>query len=167
MVELNSRSFSKCKIFYLTFCKLMLFSMHPMKCTTENAKVWLDGATFWFWLSPRNFNPRKFNFWSVFHTKPFPPVTPCDDNGIKRCEILLCTFWYIGKVCHIMSTYLNAHAKVKKCIFDSQLPGNWFEFGIIENDLWSSTIWAIQIKNSFAEFKNPRIPVMQPMNVLL
>ena len=44
-----------------------------------------------------------------------------------------------------MSTYPNAHAKVKKLIADVQFPGDRFELGIIENDLWSSTIWAIQI----------------------
>ena len=64
-------------------------------------------------------------------------------------------------------TCSNAHANAKKCIFDSQFPGNWFKFGIIENDFWSSRIWAFQIQDSFAGFKNPRIPVMQPMNVLL
>ena len=61
-----------------------------------------------------------------------------------------------------MSTHSNAHANAKKCIFDSQFPGNWFEFGIIENDFWSSTIWAIQIQDSFAGFKNPKIPGIQP-----
>ena len=30
-----------------------------------------------------------------------------------------------------MSTHSNAHANAEKCIFDSQFPGNWFEFGII------------------------------------
>jgi len=28
----------------------------------------------------------------------------------------------------------DAHAKVKKWIFDVQFPGNWFEFDIIGND---------------------------------
>ena len=63
-----------------------------------------------------------------------------------------------------MSTYPNAHAKVKKCIFDSQLPGNWFEFGIIETDFKSSTIWAIQIQDSLAGMKNSKIPGIQPTN---
>ena len=36
-----------------------------------------------------------------------------------------------SKVCHIMSTYLNAHAKIKKLIFDIQFPGNRFQLGII------------------------------------
>ena len=39
-----------------------------------------------------------------------------------------------------MSTYPNAYAKVEKYIFDSQLQGNWFEIGIIENEFWSSLI---------------------------
>ena len=34
--------------------------------------------------------------------------------------------WYTWKVCRIMSTYSNAHAKVKNWIFDFQFPGNWF-----------------------------------------
>ena len=60
-----------------------------------------------------------------------------------------------------MSTQSNTHANAKKFIFDSQFPGNWFEFGIIENDFWSSTISAIQIQDSFAGFKNPKIPGIQ------
>ena len=43
-----------------------------------------------------------------------------------------------------------------------QFQGNWFEFGIIENDFWSSTIWAIQIHVSFTEFKNPKTPGIHP-----
>ena len=61
-----------------------------------------------------------------------------------------------------LPTYSNAHANAKKCIFDSQFPGNWFKFGIIENDFWSSTIWAFQIQDSFAGFKNPKIPGILP-----
>ena len=61
-----------------------------------------------------------------------------------------------------MSTYTNTHAKVKNWIFEIQFPGNWFEFGIIGNDFWSSTIWATQIHFFFAEFKNPKIPGIQP-----
>ena len=52
-----------------------------------------------------------------------------------------------------MSTYSNAHAKVKNLIFDVLLPGKKFEFGIILNPFWSFIIWAIQIHFSFAEFK--------------
>ena len=61
-----------------------------------------------------------------------------------------------------MSTYPNAYAKVEKYIFDSQLQGNWFEIGIIENEFWSSLIWAIQIQHLFAGFENPKIPGIQP-----
>ena len=71
-----------------------------------------------------------------------------------------------SKVCHIMSTYLNAHAKIKKLIFDIQFPGNRFQLGIIKNDFWSSTIWAIQIQASFPEFKNPKNPGIQPIHEL-
>ena len=63
--------------------------------------------------------------------------------------------------CRIMFTYSNAHAKVQKCIFNSQLPENLFEFGIIDNDFWSSTTWDIQIQDSFAWFKNPKLPGIQ------
>ena len=63
-------------------------------------------------------------------------------------------FWSIWKVCRRMSTHSNAYANAKKCIFDSHFPGNWFEFGIIENDFWSSTIWAIyQIQVDSGRFK--------------
>ena len=62
-----------------------------------------------------------------------------------------------------MLTYANAHAKVKKIIFDVLFPGNWFEFGIIGNDFRISTIWAIKIQVSFAGFKNPKIHGIKPM----
>jgi len=64
-----------------------------------------------------------------------------------------------------MSTYLNAHAKVKYCIFDSQLSGNWFEFSLIEKDSWSSKILANQIQDSFPGFNNPKTPGIQPSHV--
>ena len=57
-----------------------------------------------------------------------------------------------------MSTYPNAHARLKKLIFAAQLAGNWFEFGLILNDFWSSTIWAIQIQVSLAGLKIQKIP---------
>ena len=65
-----------------------------------------------------------------------------------------------------MTTYLNAHAKVKKLISDVQFSGNQFELGIIENDFWSSTIWAIQIQVSFPEFENPKNPGIQPIDTM-
>ena len=43
----------------------------------------------------------------------------------------------------LTSVHQNAHANAKKWIFDIQYPGNRFEFGIVSNDFWSSTIWAI------------------------
>ena len=38
-------------------------------------------------------------------------------------------------------TYPTAHANVWNCIFDHKFPGNRFEFGIILNHFWSSTVW--------------------------
>ena len=64
-----------------------------------------------------------------------------------------------------MYTYPNAYAKVKNLISDVKFTGNWFEFGTIENDFWSSTIWAIQIQVSFLEFENPENPGIQPNNL--
>ena len=63
-----------------------------------------------------------------------------------------------------MSTYPNAHAKIKKVISEIQFPENRFELGINENDFWSSTIWAIQIQDSLAGMKNSKIPGIQPTN---
>ena len=40
-----------------------------------------------------------------------------------------------------MSTYSNAHAKIKNKIFYVRLPGTWFIWDIIQNDFWNSTIW--------------------------
>ena len=61
-----------------------------------------------------------------------------------------------------MFTNPDAYANAEKWNFDVQSPGNWFEFGIIGNDFWSSTISAFQIQVSFAVFKNPKIPGSQP-----
>ena len=68
------------------------------------------------------------------------------------------------KVCRILSPYPNAYAKVQKLIFDVHFPGNCFEFGIILNDFWSSTIWSIQIQVSRTESENPENPGIQPTN---
>ena len=62
-----------------------------------------------------------------------------------------------------MPTYSNAQAKVKILIFNVQFPGNWYGFGIILNDFRSSTIQAIQIEFSFAQFENPKNPGIQPI----
>ena len=78
--------------------------------------------------------------------------------GIKRCGILLRIFWCMWKVCRRMSTCPNAHAKVIKWIFELRFPGNWFEFIVIVNGFWSSTIWDIQIEVSFAGFKILKFP---------
>ena len=82
--------------------------------------------------------------------------------GIKRCGIFLHIFWYMWKVCRIMSTYSNAHAKIKNWIFDVQFPGNWFGFSIISHNFWSPTICAIRIQFPFAQFKNSKSPGIQP-----
>ena len=46
----------------------------------------------------------------------------------KDVEFSCLYMWYMWKVCPIMSTYSNAHAKVKNWIFDVQFPGNWFAY---------------------------------------
>ena len=84
---------------------------------------------------------------------------------IKRCRIWLCIFWYMWQVCRRKSTYSNAHAKVKSRIFHVWFPGTLFKFDIISNAFWNSIIWAIQIQVSFAGFKNPKIPGIQPIYV--
>ena len=94
----------------------------------------------------------KSNFYVVFNIELFPRRNVI---GIKRCGIFLRIFLSKWKICRKMSTYPNAHANAKKWIFDIQYPGNRFEFGIISNDFWSSTIWAIQIEFPLQEFENP------------
>ena len=83
----------------------------------------------------------KSNFCVVFNIELFSASSRGNVIGIKRCGIFLRIFLSIWKVCRKMSTYPNAHANAKKGIFDIQYPGNQFEFGIILNDFWSSTIW--------------------------
>ena len=40
--------------------------------------------------------------------------------------------------------------------WDIHFPGNRFEFGIISNDFWSSTIWACHIPLLLNEVENPK-----------
>ena len=61
-----------------------------------------------------------------------------------------------------MPTYLNAHAKIRKLIFEVQFPGNWFEFDIIGNDFSSSTIGDIQILVFFTGTEIPKKNGIQP-----
>ena len=82
--------------------------------------------------------------------------------GVCLLKLSGASFGSIWKACRMMSNYLNAHAKVKKWIFNIEFPWNWFEFDIISNDFWSSIIWAISIQVSLTEFKNPKIPGIQP-----
>ena len=104
-------------------------------------------------ISPRNFNPREIKSSSSFA------------KGISRQKMLnfLGHFSICIKILSGGFTYSNAHAKVKNWIFDVYFPGNWFSFGIISNDFWSSTIWVIQIQVSISEFKNPENPGIQPI----
>ena len=60
----------------------------------------------------------------------------------------------------------NAHAKMKNGIFYVWFPENWFKFDIISNAFWNSTIWAIQIQVTFAGFKNPKNPGLQPTHTM-
>ena len=62
-----------------------------------------------------------------------------------------------------MPTYRNAHAKLKKWIYDIQYPGNRFEFDIISNDFWSSTIWAGQSRHELTGAKTQKNPGIQPI----
>jgi len=64
----------------------------------------------------------------------------------------------------------HAHAKVKKWIFNIEIPRNCFEFGIILNDFWSfsiwdtDSIWDIQIQVSLTGTEIPKNPGIQPKN---
>ena len=71
-------------------------------------------------------------------------------------------FWSMWKVWPEVPSHSNAHAKVKNWIFDAEFPGKLFEFGIILNDFWSSTIRGIQINTTLAELENPKNPGIQP-----
>ena len=48
-----------------------------------------------------------------------------------------------------ISTYPSAQAKLKKWISNDEFPENWFKFGIILNDFWSSTFWDSQNRLAF------------------
>ena len=88
--------------------------------------------------------PVIFNFWPGFHSLILPTVPHWHETW-TRCRIFVRISWFRSQVCPRMSTHSNAHAKIKKCIFEVHYPGNRFELGLIVNDFWSSTIWAVQI----------------------
>ena len=92
----------------------------------------------WFCLNPRNFNPRNLQFRSVFHSKPYLHHRPPRRHSYQQMQ------------------------NFQKWIFPNVFPGNWFKFGIILNDFWSSIIWVIQIQVLLTELKNPKNPGIQP-----
>ena len=57
---------------------------------------------------------------------------------------------------------LDFSTDFRKSVMISVMTFPWSKFGIIENDLCNSIIWAIYIHVSFAGFKNPEIPGIQP-----
>ena len=73
-------------------------------------------------------------------------------------------FIYVKSLPH-PPPYPNAHVNAKKMIFDIQYPGNRFEFGIISNDFWSSTIWASHIRLLLNEVETPKNPGIQPSHL--
>ena len=120
-------------------------------------------------ISPRNFNPRETEF---------PAVLQCEFHARQKMWNFLGHFFiYMYEVqdkirltlrtiwtdCRSMSTYPNAHAKVKNLIFVVHFPGNWFSSDIIWNDFLSSTIWVIQIWVSISEFTILKNPGIQPI----
>ena len=102
-----------------------------MKIPSLTAKIWTILRTVLIQLSKIEKLSEYFTLWNI--------------QGMKRCGILLRIFWFMLATCRGMPTYSNTHAKVKNWIFDVRLSGNRFEFGIIGNDFWSSTIWVFQI----------------------
>ena len=80
---------------------------------------------------------------------------------MSRRGIFLRIFWSILKVCRVMSTYPNAHAK--KWIFNVEFPRNCHGFDIISNDFRSSSIWDTQIVVSFAGTEIRKNPGIQPI----
>ena len=130
----------------------------------HSQQVELVKPTYWFDFSSTHAisTPVKSIFWTIFRIYLFSASNGAHKIGIKRCGIFLRIFWYTRKVCRIMSTNSNAHEKIKNWIFDVQFPGNRIVFSIILHDFWSSTICAIQIQFSFAQFKNSKNPGIQP-----
>ena len=129
---------------------------------------WNNGSVnIWLRLNQHNFNPRNSHICWIIIRNHICLIVPQGGIVIKRSGILLCIFWYtnIWKICPGRLTYANAHANVKKWIIHIWLPRYWFEFGIIWNDFWSSTTWAIQLQASFTEFNNLKNPGIQPSDI--
>ena len=112
----------------------------------------------WFRLNPCNLNLRNFQFLVGFSFKPIFALSPTMTTLISKDV----KFSLMSKVCRILPSFSNAHAKTPKRIFDSHFLDNLFEFGVILNDFWSSIIWAIQIQVSFRELEIPKNPGIQP-----
>ena len=76
---------------------------------------------------PTQFQPPQFSIFGQFFIQNHI-------SSVALYDFLVRIFWSRSQVCSRMPTYSNAHAKVKKWIFEVQFPDNWFEFDIIVND---------------------------------
>ena len=82
-------------------CKLWLESTITVFLTTNKVKFSSLNFISSVYLFPESISlirlAGRSYFWQVFHSKPFFPVAPCDDIGIKRRGIFLRIFWYMRK----------------------------------------------------------------------
>ena len=99
---------------------------------------------------------------SEFQLKPLFLCRPLWRHWYLKMWNLLRIFWCMWKICRVMSTHSNAHAKVKILTFNVRFSENRFDLGIILIEFWTSIIWSIQIHFSFADFKNYKNPGIQP-----
>ena len=94
---------------------------------------------------------------TLYEQHPYSFKSPLNQLESGQTSIIIAISWFCSMNSSHWKNATHAHAKIENWIFDAQFPGNWFEFGIILNNFWSSTIWAIPINISSAEFKNPGI----------
>ena len=103
-------------------------------------------------------------FWSVFHSEPYFPCRPLWRNCYQKMwDFIVHLLIYVKSLSEDVHL-LKRPRKSENGIFHVWFPWNWFEFGIIRNDFWSSTVWAFQIQVWFTEFKNPKNPGIQPID---
>ena len=80
---------------------------------------------------------------------------------LKDVEFNLAFLIYVKNVSHDVHLPKRLR-KSQKVDFQRQFRRYLLDFGIILNDFWSSSIWAIHIQVSITEFRNPENPGIQP-----
>ena len=93
----------------VTVCVGVLFLKSILRWSFSYMK---EGILIWFHANPRNINPRFFNFWSVFHSKPFSLYRPLRQNWYQKTRNFLAYFLVCMKS---LSGDVQLPKRLRKC----------------------------------------------------